>query len=180
MRPSKARELERPLAPGAFLPGGSWNENAQIHHRGELDKLVRALVRERRFARLSPHEASQAIQASSHVLAFPHWRQWDTCTDWAMVWASTSAEEAVKRAGETVAGEHHWCGAGKWLPGKQSDCPEPLHRERMSQEAVRQLLDSLSGSLSNVPRTTQDGQTAPDVSPPPDEAWKGWEKAGGP
>lgn len=180
MRPSKALERENPQAPGAFLPDGSWNENAQIHHRGELDKLVRALVRERRFARLSPHEASQAVQASSHVLAFPNWRQWDISTDWAMVWASTSAEEAVKRAGETVRGDHHWCGAGKWLPGKQSDCPEPLHRERHSPEAVRQLLDSLSGSLGKASSVPQGGRTVSAAGKAPDETWPGWGKASRP
>lgn len=145
MRPSKA-EQDQNRSPGAFLPDGSWNPEGQVVHRGELHRLVEQLCRERRFARLSPKEASLAIQASAHAVAFPSWRQWETCEHWAQAWCETSAEEAVKRAGETCAVEHHWCGAGKWLPGKQSSCREPSH-DRPSPESAAQMLNSILSGM---------------------------------
>jgi len=126
-RPPPQRHSE-PQAPGAFLADGCWNPEGELRHRGHTHQLTQALIKERRFARLSPKLASAAIQAASAVLAFPNWRQWETCNDWAVAWTTTSAEEAVKRAGETVAGQHHWCGAGKWLPGGQSSCGDLVHR----------------------------------------------------
>jgi hypothetical protein len=147
----RAEKIAEPTSPGAFLPDGSWNPDGHLHHRGDTHRLVHALCRERRFARLTPREASLSIQASSHVLAFPNWRQWDTCEDWASVWTSTSAEEAVKRAGESIAGDHHWCGAGKWLPGSQTACPDESHRTRLDPESFRKLRDNLLQAIRKAP-----------------------------
>lgn len=171
-RAAKSESLTQ-STPGAFLPDGSWNERGELHHRGEVDRLVRALCRERKFARLTPAQGSQAIQASSAVLAFPNWRQWAVAEHWALVWTATSAEEMVKRAGETVAGEHHWCGAGKWLPGPERGCDDPIHRVKPDAAAVRGVVSQVLEKVSSAPA----GGTTPLPSaptPPPDDSWPGW------
>jgi hypothetical protein len=159
------------------MADGGWNENGQLHHRGELHRLVESLVKERRFARLSPRLASQTVQASSHALAFPNRIQWETCTDWATAWTSTSAEEAVKRSGETCIGDHHWCGADKWLPGKQSDCQETGHREKPDKQRVQEMVSAIVGKAPSLPAA---GLEAPGMAPGSftDQQWHGWGKAG--
>jgi hypothetical protein len=77
-----------------------------------------------------------------------------------MAWTSTSAEEAIKRAGETCSGEHHWC-SGKWLPGSQSACKADSHRQRVSPEEVQKLLDELARTLGKAPSFAQGRGTLP-------------------
>lgn len=177
----RAEKIAAPESPGAFRPDGSWNPEGQLVHRGALYQLIYALCRERKFARLTPAEASLAIQASSHVIAFPNWRQWDACPDWAAAWTSTSAEETVKRAGETIAGDHHWCGAGKWLPGSAGSCPDQSHREPADPKSSRRLLDEMLQGVGKAPSLPVAGTTPPETTPPPapDEKWHGWGHRGG-
>lgn len=180
MRPSTLKKEEASF-PGAFTTDGAWNEKAFLVQRGETDRLVRALCRERKFARLSPQDAHLAIEASSKTRAFPNREQWKSCEHWAMAQTSTSAEEAVKRAGETTDVEHHWCAAGKWLPGKQSDCPETMHREHPDKERLREIVQEITQkTLASGPSLPQEAVSRPPVTlgPAPDEVWPGWEKVG--
>ena len=100
MKPSKAlRESFEPVNPGAFMPDGSFKEDALFAERGPMDALVRSLVRQRQAGRVTPSEAVSLIRSAHAEHAFPYVVQWDTATDWRSVWASTSAEDVVRRAG---------------------------------------------------------------------------------
>lgn len=163
-----------PKAPGAFLSDGSYSERGELRHRGHIDRLVRALCAQRREGRLSIEMAVLSINAASAKEAFPNVAQWALCEHWAMVWTSTSAEEAVKREGRGVFGYErkgaHWCGQ-RWAEGPESSCPEECHR------AVRRpylaLVGSLMSSMSPEPSSaTVVGQPDADgdIPPPPEVA----------
>lgn len=150
MKPTrKATVVDEPVhrAPGAFMPDGSWNENSELHHRGQLHRLVVALCRHRRHPNLTPERAAHAIVAANATLAFPNHAQWSSCVLWGLVYCSTSAEEAVKREGRGVSG--HWCGE-HWAQGPESACGEPSHRTYPSHEEVSTMLARIRASLPGL------------------------------
>ena len=53
MRRQRTQSPDAPEAPGAFLNDGSFSETAEMRHRGHVDRLVRALVHQRREERLA-------------------------------------------------------------------------------------------------------------------------------
>ena len=133
-------------APGAFMPDGSWNEDAGLHHRGHVHRLVAALVRER-GSRLSPQRAAQTIQAANAVVAFPNVGQWADCESWTLVRTSTAAEDAIKREGRGIAG--HWCGE-RWLDGSERECPEPRHRTVARPGQLAETIRVIEGALDSA------------------------------
>ncbi len=174
MRASKPDVTPEFTSPGAFLPDGCWNDRGQMHHRGAVDRLVRELVRQRRLLSLTPAQAAKAIGASSQAIAFPNWRQWESCGHWALAWTNTAAEDAVKRSGRSPAG--HWC-SGQFQSGTEKDCQETVHRDKMAQDEVRGLVSSVLDKAPAVPVQTT---STPDEAPEPpdfpegllDESWE--------
>ena len=142
--PKKSSAPTRPAAPGAFRFDGSFNAAGGLRDRGHVDGLARALIAQRRRGELSLVLAHRAIVAAEAQAAFPNAHQWERCSDWALAWASTSAEEAVKREGRGVNG--HWCGE-RWIEGHEHECADQRHRVRPDAEAVRKLLRTLGNGL---------------------------------
>lgn len=97
-RSNQDKEME-PQAPGAFMPDGSFKQDGGWVHQGPTHALVASLVRQRRAGRITPAEASALIRSAGNVGPFPNVSQWETCSDWLMAQASTSAEAVVKYAG---------------------------------------------------------------------------------
>ena len=135
-------------APGAFMPDGSWNEDAELHHQGHVHRLVAGLIRERQSGRLSPEDAARTIRAASADGAFPNVGQWAGSDSWTMARTSTAAEECVRREGRGEDG--HWCGPQRWLDGSDRACPEPRHRVRSRPDQVAASLDSIRALISCV------------------------------
>ena len=132
-------------SPGAFRADGSFDEDGWEAQRGPIDGLIRALVRGRRAGQLSPEGAANAVLAANGVGAFPNVEQWRGRSAWSECRASTSAEEAVRRAGLGCEGHH--CG-GRWVQGYEKDCRELGHRRAGDQETgamQKALLATLSG-----------------------------------
>jgi hypothetical protein len=128
--------------PGAFLSDGRYFEEGDWRHRGHIDGLVRALVRQRRQGRLSVELAVRAIEAASATEAFPSVTAWEMAGSWPLVPTTTGAEEAVKREGRGIDG--HWCGE-RWLDGPEHLCTETGHRAvPMPSGMVQALVDDLS------------------------------------
>ena len=117
----------QPLAPGAFRADGSHDDDAMLGQRGPVDSFIRALVRDRRRGRLTPGQASNAINATSYSGAFPSVAQWATLEVWSCAWTGSAAEEAVKREGRGVDG--HWCGE-RFSAGAERDCGNAAHRQQ--------------------------------------------------
>ena len=92
-------------APGAFMPDGSFNEEAGWTQQGPAHALVASLVRQRRAGTMTPAEAASLVHAARAEAAFPSLDQWATCGPWFACWTQTSSEEAVKRAGGGVNGQ---------------------------------------------------------------------------
>jgi hypothetical protein len=138
---------QAPKAPGAFRADGSYNEEGELYDRGQIDALVRSLVRYRREERLSVIQALSAIRAANAGRAFPSIEQWEAVKSWPMVWTATAAEEMVKREGRGTNG--HWCGE-RWMPGEAADCSDDRHRVRASQEEIGALVATLHLSLPSV------------------------------
>jgi len=112
-------------------------------------------------------DAGRAVEAASMQVAFPHWLQWrDAKMDdgtpilWALAWASTSAEETVKREG--MGSDGHWCG-DRWPTGSEKDCPDERHRARPTPDEAQALLDRLLLRLSYPPSGPVRA-----ISPPPE------------
>lgn len=87
---------------GFFLDGSFTDEGN--HHR-QLTESVRALVRARRLAEISPKQAISSV-SEAFLDAFPHRDQWATISDpdfWPSAGASTSAEASVKYARRGLA-----------------------------------------------------------------------------
>jgi len=139
-------------APGDFMPDGSWNTDAELHHQGRLHRFVAALVRERRDGRLTPQRAAQTIRAANAAGAFPNVAQWADCEAWVLVRTATAAEECIRREGRGESG--HWCGPQRWLEGSERDCPEPRHRTVARPEQVTEVLGVIAGLVANVGRAT--------------------------
>lgn len=164
MKPTKraathAEDIES--KPGAFMPDGSWNENSELRHRGHAHRFVVALCRERRALSLTPNLAANAVVAANMMIAFPNFADWSTiheraepgATLWPLVYCTTAAEEAVKRAGRGIAG--HWCGE-EWKSGPETACGEPRHHEYPSHEEVRVMLTRIHAKLPALgPKTTR-------------------------
>jgi hypothetical protein len=147
-RQKKAVEVDRP--PGAFMADGSWNPKAQLHHRGQIHGLVRALCRQRREGTLSLDLATRAIAAANAGDAFPSVAQWRHVADsdnphWAMAYCATAAEEAVKREGRGVT-EKHWCGQ-RWVDGLEKDCDQPGHRMEKDPKRVAALVAAILAEI---------------------------------
>ena len=137
-------QQEQPAAqPGAFMPDGSFNEDAGWAQQGPADALIRSLVRQRRTG-MTLGEATALIRSSGQLGAFPSLEQWDSCVSWYAAWAQTSAEEAVKRAGRACDG--HWCG-NRWSAGAEKDCQEQGHRAKPSPDEAGRLSDVLVDAL---------------------------------
>ena len=144
MRSSAKSKSTDPRSPGAFLSDGSFSEKAELRHRGHIHGLVRALVTQRRDGALYVAIAVAAIRAANADLAFPNIGQWESVNSWPLCQASTSAEEAVKRAGFGTDG--HWC-AGRWAAGPTVDCHENAHRAVRCPPACQVALDEAFAAL---------------------------------
>lgn len=99
-RLSESYEPAAPAAPGAFMPDGSFKEDGGWSHQGPAHALVVALVRQRRAGKVNPVEAVAFIRSTGNVGPFPNVSQWETCSEWWMAQAATSAEAVVKYAGK--------------------------------------------------------------------------------
>lgn len=141
---------------GAFLSDGSFSPNADFRHRGHIHGLVKALVKQRREGSLTVDLAVASIGAANASLSFPNIGQWGLVNNWPLCHASTSAEEAVKRAGFSTDG--HWCGS-KWATGTTADCPENVHRAVRCPPACQMALDEAFAALGG-------GSAALDTPPP--------------
>jgi len=142
VRSQKKSIAAKPNSPGAFLTDGSFFEAGEMHHRGHIDGLVRALVRQRREASLSLELACRAIRAANATKAFTCVAFWERAEEWSLVPCSTSAEEAVKREGRGADG--HWCGQ-RWIEGRETKCSDPIHRTMGNPREVIQQLSSALG-----------------------------------
>lgn len=129
MKPRRKQESATEQQPGSFTDDGSWNAKAGYENRGDTHRFTAAMIRQRTEGRLTPVGAANAVLAANQAQAFPNHEQWvmvgnyahSRATLWPLVSTSTSAEEAVKRAGSTSEG--HWCGEG-WSEGVMRDCPD--------------------------------------------------------
>ena len=131
--------------PGAFAPDGSFLPDAGWAQQGPTDTLVRSLVRQRRSG-VALGTVTSLVRSSGQLGAFPSIEQWESCGSWLAVWAQTSAEEAVKRAGYGASG--HWCGSQP-APGPEKDCTNPLHKTRPTPEDVARLTATLIDALGD-------------------------------
>ena len=131
---------------GAFFPDGSFDAQAFESFRKGTHRLVEHLCTKRRSGSLTPELAAREIEQATGERAFPNHKQWETCSDWALAWCSTSAEEAVKRAGIGWNEDRHWC-SGSWVAGKEKECHNPRHRERPSPEEISRLVETLKRAL---------------------------------
>lgn len=86
-------------ATGAFMPDGSWKEDAMHGERGPTHALVLSLVRQRLKGIITPEQAAAQIRSAHRDEAFICINQWETCDDWPFAWVLTSAESCVKYAG---------------------------------------------------------------------------------
>lgn len=154
-------------APGSFLSDGCYLEQGQLSHRGHIDRLVRALVAERRRGGLSITKACNAIRAASATIAFPWVDQWEKSDHWAMVWTATSAEESVKREGRVVDG--HRCGQ-RFAAGPEKDCPDDRHRPGPCPPETKAALERMFGAFGVRPiDMSQPVAIIDDDEPPPPE-----------
>jgi len=140
LRSKRANELAE-QAPGAFMPDGSFNEEAGWAQQGPAHALVASLVRQRRAGALTPEGAASLIHAARASVAFPSLDQWATCGPWPACWTQTASEEAVKRAGYGPGG--HWCGQ-QWAAGSEKACDDERHRGHHEPEETRKLTDALA------------------------------------
>lgn len=156
MRARAKTKPEDTKAPGAFLSDGSYSERAELMHRGQVDGLVRALVRGRREGRLTPIQAASLVDAAKAHLAFPSIAQWSTlhegvtedCLLWPRAAVATAAESAVKFEGRGANG--HWCGE-RFLKGPTSECADRRHAtvpDHDASERFRHAIESLGGSYA--------------------------------
>lgn len=176
-------QVER--APGAFTADGSFWDEGQHAHRGELDRFIRALVNQRRQGRLSPDQAASAIQAASFGHAFPCHQQWlNAKMDngdplwWSLAQTATAAEEFVKREGLGTNG--HWCGE-RWARGPEKECSDERHRVMPSKQEVDQYVAAIVRKLEAVPvpKATSAVAAEPETRwPIADETWTGWGRLG--
>ena len=147
MRPTKAlRESFEPVNPGAFMPDGSFKEDALYAERGPMDALVRSLVRQRRAGTVTPSSAASLVKSARSEKAFPSISQWELCSHWALAWEATAAEGTVIRCGNGPCG--HWCGQ-VWLPTNESDCGDPRHRPSPCPPEVMAIVEGLFSSFSS-------------------------------
>jgi len=157
-RARKEEEPSQQALPGAFYADGSFNPDGFEGERGPTDRLVRAMVAERRTGKLSPGRAADFISASSAAPAFPNRAQWSVATGWATCQCSTSAEEVVKREGKGAVGQEtndarHWCGE-RWMRGSERDCHDERHKVRLRPEQVHELVSQTMKAIGRVPSVT--------------------------
>jgi len=159
--------------PGAFMPDGSFNEDAGWTQQGPAHALVASLVRQRRAGSLTPTDAVSLIRSARADQAFPSLGQWETCGPWPACWTQTPSEEAVKRAGLGTDG--HWCGQA-WASGPEKACAEDRHRDKPDREEVKTLVECIGQGLSKASSLPANGKTPPGTAPEPcqDEIWPGW------
>lgn len=141
MKPRQSSKPDEPDQPGAFMPDGSFNEDAGWSQQGPVDALVRSLGRQRR-GMLTVAQAVAHIRSTGLLDPFPSLEQWEGCTVWYACWAQTAAEEAIKRSGRGTDG--HWCG-DRWALGPEKDCREEGHRSKKmdAKRLTEMLLDSM-------------------------------------
>ena len=126
---------------GAFTADGSWRPGGVP---GKVSRCVQALV-VKRHEGLPTEDAAKAVREAGVTQAFPNLENWERASSWALARTSTSAEEAVKRAGLGPLG--HWCGE-RWWRGSERDCKEPRHWQKPTPEEVARLVQTLSLAFS--------------------------------
>lgn len=129
------------MTEGSFLSDGSWTDSP--HHQGNVHKLVKGLVADRRQDSLSPERAAREVTSTGTERAFPNVLQWASASRWPLCQASTSAEEAVKRGGAGPSNERHWCN-GCWIHGLEKDCRDQSHKIKPTTEETARLVATLS------------------------------------
>lgn len=130
-------------APGAFMPDGSWNADAELHHRGHVHRLVAGLVHGRRDGTLTPQRAARMAENASAAAAFPNHAQWATCDSWTLAWTSTAAEQATKHEGRGANG--HWCGE-RWAASPERECQDQRHRMQARPELIAATFNAVLAS----------------------------------
>jgi hypothetical protein len=145
----RSREIEPAGAPGSFTNDGSWREDGELEHRGQVHRLVAAMVRHRRESAMSPASAAAAIEAASAGEAFPNAARWPTASGWPTVPASTAAEETVKRCGRGhgPSTQGHWCGQ-QWAEEPESECRADGHRPERNPAEINRIVAAIVESLS--------------------------------
>lgn len=138
-------KVESTKSPGAFLADGRFKEDGWESERGQADRIVRELVKERRKGGLTPARAALVVQAASVTEAFPNAIQWAAVASWWAAWMTTAAEAAVVYEGRGANG--HPCGE-RFASGSEADCLAPEHRVRLGREQVQKVLGDLMRQLS--------------------------------
>lgn len=98
-RTQQANELDV-RQEGAFMPDGSYKDDAGWAQQGPCHALALSLVRQRVSGKLTPAGAVAQVRATQHGGAFPNLAQWEGCPEWWMCQCSTSMEAVVKYLGK--------------------------------------------------------------------------------
>lgn len=136
-------------APGAFKHAdGVWDFDASPSGVG-LHRFVDMLVARRKRTPLAPPSLYAArIAASPFAAAFPNAAAWLSCPAWAHAGCSSSAEEAVKRAGNGESG--HWC-ESFWPQTRETDCRSDGHLVIRDQGKVEAYVREIISALDSLP-----------------------------
>lgn len=173
MKPAiKSAAVSAPRSPGAFMPDGSYNPDADLSARGPADRFVRAMVASRNGPLFTPELAAGSIALAKQERAFPNHAQWAAVHErvgsaavWPFVACSTSAEEAVKRcgrgAGDPEKDPRHWCGES-FLAADEKTCASPAHRRGGDPSSVMALVDSI---IAGAPAPTAPAPPQPEREP---------------
>lgn len=127
---------------GAFFPDGSYDPEASPVFRKGTHRLVLHLIGMSRLGKLTPEDAARIISEADGFRAFPSVKVWQTGSQWPLMQAETSAEEAVKRSGYASQGERHWCN-GYWICGAEKECSNQRHRSQPTQQEIQALTETL-------------------------------------